>query len=162
MPTFLIFSVLFLSQMALAQQTELHPLCFKTSKSCRLAASIVNTPPYGNFRVSSKCRSKTMKEQKNKVCHNWPGIMAIYAYIDLPQIGNMAWRNHCFRNLNRCNRAAEIWKQFNHPKLSFEVKCSPFVRSFWKINNKMMRKKGIFTCKKPYPTELKIRVKRVR
>jgi hypothetical protein len=148
----------------LSPQMTLFPLCFQDLKTCRMASEILNLPPYGNFRLGSKCRDKTPGERQNQICHDFNGVLGIEAFIDLPNIGQFQWRNQCYPNIFVCNNAAQIWGQIRHPfgRVNISIQCSPFNRGFWGMNNEKMKELGLFICPPNDPIELKIKAVRIK
>lgn len=146
------------------QQMTLIPLCFQDLKTCRMASEILNLPPYGNFRLASKCRDKTPQERAVGVCHGWNGVLGIEAFIDLPVVSQYQWRNQCYNNIFLCNEAVKIWNQLVHPTgiIKFNAECGQFLRSMWKMTDMDMREKGIYNCQAPDLVELRVRAIRVR
>jgi len=144
-------------------QMTLVPLCFQDRKSCNMAAEVLSLPPYGNFRLASKCRDKTPREKQIGVCSGWNGLLGIEAFIDLPQVTQFQWRNQCYNNIFMCNDALKIWKQLVHPfgKIKFEADCGNFVRAKWQMSDKDMRARGIFNCQAPDLVELRVKAIRV-
>lgn len=167
MRTLLILFILFFNLPNLYAQLDpqmfLAPLCFQDLKSCRMASDILNLPPYGNFRVSSKCRDKNPREKQIGICHGWNGLLGIDAFIDLPQLTQFQWRNQCYNNIFICTEAVKIWKQLVHPygKINFYAECGQFIRSMWKMSDQEMKTKGIFNCQAPDLVELRVKATRV-
>ncbi len=145
-------------------EMALSPLCFQDTRTCRMAADILSLPPYGNFRLSSKCREKSPMEKQLGICHGWNGLLGIDAFIDLPQLTQFQWRNQCYNNIFMCNEAVKIWKQLVHPfgKINFSAECGHFNRTMWKMTDQDMKAKGIFNCQAPDLVELRVRATRVR
>ncbi len=145
-------------------QMTLYPLCFQDKKTCLMASEILNLPPYGNFRIGSKCRDKTPGEKQNRICADFNGVLGIEAFIDLPQIGQFQWRNQCYPNIFMCNNAAQTWGQLRHPfgRIDFRVQCGTFNRNFWQMNDQFMKSNGIHNCPISDPIELKIQAIRLK
>ena len=148
--------------MQINPQMTLQPLCFQDIRTCEMAAQVLTLPPFGNFRITSKCRDKNPAEINAKVCYNFKGLLGVDAFIDLPMKGQFQWRNQCYDNINICNQAAQIWNQLQHPLISFHAECGNFIRNMWKMDDAKMKAEGIYFCAGRNIFELRVRAMRER